>query len=161
MNKPFSDPLSDLVRSCPVESPTGQDITGQDITEEPPNPLSGGTVEERAERARNGSRRQRDLEALADVQRVPIPDDVEQDDSVVTIWAAALDSLRARDSVTAAAAVENWLDPLTVLGVSDDHIVVTGHPRNVDWTRKRYAATLSVLVRPDFAGVLICDGGGA
>ena len=115
---------------------------------------------QRAQRARNGSRRKRDLDALRAeaTPLVPVPADVKPDDRAATAWADALDTLRFRLPF---GSVENWLDPLTVLGVAGNCIVVTGHPRNVDWTRKRYAAALSELVGPDFAGVLICDRGQA
>lgn len=110
---------------------------------------------QRAERARRGSRRKRDLEALR-AEEGPVgvfaPDDTRPDDRAVTAWTDALDALRDTEPF---GAVENWLDPMTVLGTSQGRIVVTGSPAHVAWCRKRYASALDELV-PD--GVLICDG---
>jgi len=150
MSKPFSDPLSDVVRRCPPESPTEQDRTGQNRTTPKP-PQAGASV--RAARARNGSRRRRDREALAAATAAPIPDGIQAPTELaIERWHFAREHLRSQLPF---GSVENWLDPLELLGTLDGRgLVVAGPPTLAAWCRKRYASALNLLIP---GGVLICD----
>lgn len=96
---------------------------------------------ERAERARNGSKRKRDQEALR-AERYSRPSDVSDDPNAAAAWASMLDALRPTLPESGYA---HWLAPVEAIG-SRDGVLCLSTPRELSWYR-RYDATLDELAR--------------
>ena len=137
MTKPISGPLSDLVRSRPVESPTEQNRTEQN---NPPNPPQAGGTVSPADRAREGSRRLRDLAALA-AEQAEERQLVEPDPNAASAWSSMLAALRP---TLPESGYVYWLAPVVAIGSLDGKIVLES-PRKLDWYERRYAAALNEL----------------
>lgn len=157
MSKPSSGPLSEFVRSCPdvsEMSATEQDRTGQN-KKTPPTPPRGERPPldeltlQGAARARQGSQRKRDLDALAIVQA----SETEASTAAERAFATAIESLAEAVAPTQRIGV---LAVLRSIGVRQNRIVVSGPAHAVAWAERRYALPLSKLVRDvsDFDGVM-------
>lgn len=162
MNKPSPGPLADLVPKRPEVSAL-QNRTEQDRTREnPQTPASGGLQklngtslsEARAQRARQGSKRKRDLEALAAISRVEIPADTKQSVEAEQAFGAAVNRLSFHNPSRIGAT-----DGMLVChGLSGNKVVVVAERMGEFW-RKRYGQSLADAIRQvsDFDGCLICD----
>ena len=120
-----------------------------------PKKVGGASLSEaRAERARNGSNRKRDVEALNYSSKIFPPDDVQPNAEAAQAWTDALDCM-SEDHPAYIAANMRYL---VCRGVSGGKVVIVGE-RNVSFFRRRHQETLSEHVREvsDFDGVLICD----
>ena len=95
----------------------------------------------RADRARRGSRRQRDLDALA-AEQAP-PDDITADPNAAGAWAKILATLRP---TLPESAYLRWLEPVEAIG-SRDGVLCLATPRSLDWYRRRYGAAVDELAR--------------
>lgn len=108
---------------------------------------------QRAERARNGSRRQRDREALLELQR---DEEIAQlhnqlagvqlDQRADEAWAKA--SERLADAIPEVSH-ECYIAPLEVLGRRGDELWVTARSAIVAWTERRYGALISKALLAD------------
>lgn len=134
MSKPFVDPLADLVRVCPDSSATAhREEEKREEETTPPTPRSGGS----SERARSGSKRQRDLAALAAERNAP-PEGITPTDVDL---ASAIASLPLPASTK-----HTWLEPLEVLGELDGAVCLAAERMVADWSRRRYAGILSAAL---------------
>jgi hypothetical protein len=95
----------------------------------------------RADRARRGSRRQRDLDALA-AEQAP-PDDITADPNAAGAWAKILATLRP---TLPESAYLRWLEPVEAIG-SRDGVLCLATPRRLGWYEERYGNTLDELSR--------------
>ena len=99
-----------------------------------------------AERARNGSKRKRDIAALAAETARPLPGDVQADPVAAELWKRVLEAVRPTVPPSAFA---NWIAPVTFRGVREGCLVVAGPERAEEWVRRRYGAALGELIRAD------------
>lgn len=117
----------------------------------------------RAERARSGSKRKRDLQALAEVDDITLdealqlaetaeeeqaspdafPDDITPDPNAAGAWAKILATLRP---TLPESAYLRWLEPVEAIG-SRDGVLCLATPRSLDWYRRRYGAAVDELAR--------------
>lgn len=95
---------------------------------------------ERAERARNGSKRKRDQEALR-AERYSRPQDIQPDPNAAGAWSSMLAALRP---TLPESGYVYWLAPVVAIGSRDGKIVLES-PRKLDWYERRYAAALDEL----------------
>lgn len=111
---------------------------------------------DRAARARNGSRRQRDLDALAEQERSRYapPADITPHPDAGPTWTAALDAAEIPASPR-----ESFIDPLHVLGERDGALCVGGPPRCAEWCRRRWGRAIADAIRErsSFTGLLVFD----
>jgi hypothetical protein len=148
----FVDPVDSV---DPVDRvPTSHQKTSEE--KDPPPPQAGefdSKLLERAERARAGSRRQRDLDALATVMRAQ-RGSVEASPQAVAVWDQVLEGLRGRVS---ASAFDSWLEPVACIGTIENAIAVEAPERVMSWLTRRYASFLGESIRAasDFAGLRI------
>lgn len=140
MTKPFSDPLSAFVPSGPQQSPTGQDRTGHNRTT--PKPPQAGAHSDRASRARNGSRRQRDLDALA-AENAP-PADILPSDDATAAWTQALAELTR---TLPRSVIVLWLSRTRLLGEHKRAIALGATSDVTFFLRKRYGRHIGAAVR--------------
>lgn len=146
MNKPFADPLSDLVRTCPEAS---QNVPREEESRRektPPTPPQAGGRLARVKRARAGSRRRRDLEALQEREPIPVPVDVIETADARATWrvvvALAESSPQLRPDV-----IDAWLRPARVAGERNGRVVIAAPPRISERLRRRFGAWLGEAVR--------------
>lgn len=123
----------------------------------PPKPPQGGAEESPADRARKGSRRQRDVDALAveaaarNVELLSAPASPEAS----AAFDEALVLLRA--AFPKAPGIGLFVERLRVVGALDEALVLAGDHRIVSWVRRRHAAALGEAVRKvsDYRGVYL------
>lgn len=113
---------------------------------------------ERAERARQGSQRQRDIAALETEERhATLPPDDVQESAAAT---AAFDGVRKVLQASLPPSIfESWVEPLRVLGERDGAVCVVGPRRVTTWVRRRYGRHLGDAIRglSDYRGVFVYD----
>ena len=102
------------------------------------------TQAERAERARRGSRRQRDLEALAAEQTAAL-DAIAFTDRAAEAWQLVLDTAAA-DSIIRPCDIETWLRPVRP-GEADGALVLAAEPRVASWLRARYGSWIGYTLQ--------------
>lgn len=126
-------------------------------TTTPPTPPKSGGHRDRVKRARNGSKRKRDLAALAAEQGTQhaIPADAVPSEPAERTWAAVLTQLR-RDLPASAFL---FLDHCELVGQHRQALVIAGPAKFTDWVRRRYARHIRKVIRErtDFDGLEVCD----
>lgn len=112
----------------------------------------------RARRARQGSRRQRDLKALEAEQRNrhAIPADVRPTEDGARVWAGVVEAMREH---LHASSMQHWVEPLRVVGERNGGLCVAADSRAAYWARQRYGTWLGRLVREEgtYRGLFIFD----
>jgi hypothetical protein len=109
-----------------------------------------------ADRARNGSRRKRDLAALQAERTFPVPANVKETDAATQAWDEVARRLQ-RELHRSVWAM--WIVHCPLLGEHNGSLVIAGHPQRAAWIRRRYAKTLGDFVRAEtrYLGVFVCD----
>lgn len=104
------------------------------------------TSAERAQRALNGSRRQRDIEALRAERVADSLAKVEPSADAESVWAAALERLAG---VVSEAGFDLYLSRLRVLGRADDELWLTASRPIVRWAERRYGHLIATTLVAD------------
>jgi hypothetical protein len=147
MSKPFADPVSASVRSCPLSST--EEIRGE-VGTPPDPPLLGGIdpvpIEVRRRRVKNGSRRLRDLVAVAEDDARIARERFSSGPSseAVEAWEAAVPRLAA---AVPPATFDLWLRPLAVAGDEGDTLILSAPASIRSWVERRYADLIREGVR--------------
>lgn len=108
-----------------------------------------------SDRARNGSRRQRDVAALT-AERYAVPSGTTATEPAERAWEAVSERLR-RD--LAQAHWQLWIEPCELIGEHRMALVIAAPHRKAAWVRVRYGMRLGCAVREetDFDGLFVCD----
>lgn len=111
-----------------------------------------------AERARNGSKRQRDLAALQAEQAAEhaIPSTTQPSDAATEAWAEVISHAYGTFHRSA---LHLWIEPCELVGVDRGALVIAGRHEIAEWVRRRYARKLGKWVREltGFKGLIVCD----
>lgn len=86
--------------------------------------------------------------------RSPLPDDVELTDRALTAWASVTESMKKS---LGAATWTLWVEPLRVLGESDDKLYVRAPSGIRTWTERRYLKLMNTLVEAHGFDDLVLD----
>lgn len=111
-------------------------------TTNPPNPPQAGGTVSPADRAREGSRRKRDLEALA-AEQVEERQLVNDDPAATGAWSSMLKAIRGS---LPESAYLHWLAPVVAIGSREGKLCLES-PRRLGWYEERYGNTLDELSR--------------
>lgn len=110
-----------------------------------------------AERARQGSRRQRDIDALAveERKRWAVPDGVTLTPAAQAAWLTVRDAVQAR---LPKAAWSLYLSDMPLVGEKGNALYIAGHPAVAEWCRRKYAKKVGDIVREltDYEGLFVC-----
>ena len=100
---------------------------------------------ERAERARRGSKRQRDLEALAAEQAATLAA-LTPTPAAERAWSAVLERAEASPAIRPDS-IETWMRPARVVGVDGTTVVLAVPARAVYWLEHRYHGWIGMALR--------------
>ena len=95
---------------------------------------------ERAQRARDGSKRKRDQQALRD-ERYSRPSDINRDPAAAGAWSAMLEAIRGS---LPESCYLHWLAPVVAIGSREGKLCLES-PRRLGWYEERYGNTLDEL----------------
>lgn len=110
-----------------------------------------------ADRARHGSRRRRDLLALAEERKADVPrlpDGVEETDGSLVAWASAR---AVFVGLLTESTLRIWIDPLRLVGETKGALCVVAPLKICTWTIRRYGKLLGETVRAssEYRGLFI------
>lgn len=118
-------------------------------------------IEIRAERARNGSKRKRDLQALAEVNAREAASrfaGVQVTERSMTAFLKMKSTLKER---VPTATFDLWIEPLRCEGEIDGQLLLSGPARVTTWIERRYLGAIADVVGQvsDFTGVGVAPAG--
>lgn len=118
------------------------------------------SIAERAQRARRGSNRQRDLVALQaeEHDKFAVPEGTHLTQQSVDAWAEVVAQIHRTFHRSAWVF---WIEPCPLVGEHNGALVIAGHPAHATWVRKRYAKHIGKAIRKltTYRGLRVCDDG--
>jgi hypothetical protein len=159
MQSPISADASSETRPSNSGDPTSNTTDSEQTPSTPASPLKGATKQARASRARKGSKRKRDQEALAEAEAehtAAFLEAVELTPAATDGWQLVIEALETNVTPSTFAL---WFRPLELVGEVAGQLVIAARPEIRAWVDRRYLDRLNVIVREvsEYGGVCFVD----